>query len=668
MTLKKKIIMLCVLVLTLTLCCFGLVACGEGGNDGGDAPKGGQQTETMPNGGEAGKGEGSSAGGSTSGEESGSAGGSTSGDEGGSTGDEEPEEPAEPVIWTVGNGGASITGLTEYGKTLTELVIPEQVNEVTITSIGEEAFKGCVFITSITVPNTVTEIGKGAFNGCSALTSLTVPFVGASKTATNGYDQVFGYVFGYSTRSYSDTTEPEGSTCQWTDIEHYEDAYYYDYYIPESLKTLTVFGGNICSPMFKNCDRLENVTIDGDVESIGSNAFGSCASLKSVTIGNGVTSIGSYAFGYCYDLQSVTIGNNVTSIEYSCFYYCRSLSKITFGEKVSSIGSYAFYDCSSLTSITVPNSVQSISDGAFSDCYKLIEVINNGNLEIIEGSTENGGLGKYALNVKKSGESDIVNREDYLFYTYDEVNYLLGYVGNATELTLPESYNGANYEIFNYAFYHSVVKKVAVPSGIKIGEKSFEYADKLTEVDISEGVTEIAHYAFHKCSSLKKVSVPDSLTDMGVCVFYYCDALEYNRSGNVYYLGNDDNPYVIAMKAVDTTATSCTLESTTKIIYEGAFLNCSSLTSMVIPDSVKAIFSEAFCNCTSLTSVTFGKSLSYIGMNAFKKCGSLKTATFSNKSGWKSIYYSNAPESVDFADNTENAKRLQYLGYSYKRG
>ena len=83
-------------------------------------------------------------------------------------------------------------------------------------------------------------------------------------------------------------------------------------------------------------------------------------------------------------------------------------------------------------------------DCAFYGCYKLVEVINYSSLNITKGSSSNGYVAYYALNVKKGGSSEVVNQDRYLFYTYDSVNYLFGYVGTETELTLPNNYNGQN--------------------------------------------------------------------------------------------------------------------------------------------------------------------------------------------------------------------------------
>ena len=56
------------------------------------------------------------------------------------------------------------------GELVTELVIPDSVNE-----IKQDAFYDCDCLTSVTIPNSVTSIGDGAFRDCDGLTSIEIP-------------------------------------------------------------------------------------------------------------------------------------------------------------------------------------------------------------------------------------------------------------------------------------------------------------------------------------------------------------------------------------------------------------------------------------------------------------------------------------------------------------
>src|SRR5271170_2347111 len=69
-----------------------------------------------------------------------------------------------------------------YDAALTSVTIPGSV-----TSIGEEAFDDCISLTSVTIPNSVTTIASYAFYKCTNLTSATIP----NSVTTIGYDAFY---------------------------------------------------------------------------------------------------------------------------------------------------------------------------------------------------------------------------------------------------------------------------------------------------------------------------------------------------------------------------------------------------------------------------------------------------------------------------------------------
>ena len=182
---------------------------------------------------------------------------------------------------------------------------------------------------------------------------------------------------------------------------------------------------------------------------------------------------------------------------------------------------------------------------------------------------------------------------------------------------------------------------------------------------IPNSVTSIGDMAFYGCNSLTSVNIPDSVTSIGYSAFYGCNSLQYNEYKNGLYLGNENNPYIILVKAKSTDITSLTIHKDTKSIDGGCFSDCTSLTTIsveadnpnyssqdgilynkekteiiyilksisgavVLPNSVTSIGNYAFSGCSSLTSVTIPNSVKSIGSCAFYCCSSLTSITIPN--------------------------------------
>lgn len=245
-------------------------------------------------------------------------------------------------------------------------VIISKINNKEVSEVYNGCFQYKSNIISATIPNSVTSIGESVFRGCTSLENLTIPFVGHSSTST-GSEGVFGYIFGYTTQtansgygssSSSFTTLTTGSVenavCSWTDKTYsyrvktggsvlfpkyttYYGLCSYWYYIPSSLKNVTVTGGNINTAAFCRVPNIK-VTLNG-VATIGTYAFYN-GTPTSITMSEIVTKIEENAFSGCSGLTSINIPSSVTTISassysYSPFYgwnssaviYCEASSK-----------------------------------------------------------------------------------------------------------------------------------------------------------------------------------------------------------------------------------------------------------------------------------------------------------------------------------------------------
>ena len=340
--------------------------------------------------------------------------------------------PSDESYFTVNSTGETIMGLSDIGKTQTELVIPYKIDGKEITRIGGSAFNRCTSLTSINIPNSVTSIGNDAFYSCTSLTSVSIP-----NSVTSIGDRAF-------------------SVCtSLTSIE-----------IPNSVTSIE-------QGAFSGCRALTLINIPNSVTSIGQSAFAGCSSLTSIDIPNSVTSIGDRAFYNCTSLTSIYIPNSVTSIGDYAFSYCTSLTSINIPDGVTSIENYAFENCTSLTSINIPNSVTSISDEAFDGCTSLTiyceqgsyaeTYANNNYIPIVYTAINNVASGKVTtITVPTTGWTTSTDTNGTTYYSINITDSILTSAGYPiTDVVLPSDIAAARLQSEAY----QNVNKITVNDG-----------------------------------------------------------------------------------------------------------------------------------------------------------------------------------------------------------
>ena len=195
---------------------------------------------------------------------------------------------------------------------------------------------------------------------------------------------------------------------------------------------------------------------------------------------------------------------------------------------------------------------------------------------------------------------------------------------------------------------------------------SARYLEEIVIPDSFNGkpVTTILESAFSNATNLKRITIPNSIVSVGDSAFYNCGNLEYNEKDNALYLGNAENPYLILVKAKDTTVTRCDVNAGTIAICDNAFNGCSEMSIINIPDSVQNIGSYAFRGCSSFGKINIPEGCTYIGTETFYGCATLQkinipaSVSSIGKSAFEScvslteITFTNGSKLVGFANKT----------------
>ena len=230
---------------------------------------------------------------------------------------------------------ADTTATLVSGVGMGNVEIPEYVQHdglsYKVTEIGSEAFRGCTYMTSISIPESVTRIRNSAFAECAGLSSLSLP----------QSLRLIGKEAFYQCRTLTEVT------------------------IPEQVDSLGSSAFGHCQMLTKvNYNARHCNSCNGSVFPYSSDGY-TCLGVTTLNIGNQVEHIPAHVFSSLSNLKTVTIPNSVTSISSSAFEYCYGLTSVTIPSSVTSIGNNAFAGCSGLTSVTIPSGVTSIGNNAF---------------------------------------------------------------------------------------------------------------------------------------------------------------------------------------------------------------------------------------------------------------------------------------------------------------
>lgn len=428
-----------------------------------------------------------------------------------------------------------------------------------ITLVGGGLFEGCPNVKNVVIGNDVTHISTSALQGCSALESLTIPFVGTDiDTKSDQCKPCFGEIFGYTEYSGSYAVEIPSS---------YANNFYSHYYIPGSLTSVTVTGGeierfafsyytsitdiglkdvNLNYGSFYHMENLQNLYLYGyNINVKGSKAVfvkGKPLNLYveslddwlqiskpglfknsaghiyvdgellsgEVVIPRYIMEVKASAFSGMLDITSVVFEAGVAIIADDAFRDCANITSITLPRTIETIGQAAFLNCTGIETVTLPESLKNLGYYAFQQCTNLTTLTVKCN------NLDNCFIGAYAFDgcsklVNVTGPAKIIEK-GLVPATVTHLTITSGVVSNLNNLPA----------LISLTLEDGVTKIDANVCTEGCGE--------LTTLNIGKGLATWTNGAFSSCSKLQTITV-----SAGNTKFKVVDNALYSFDGKTKY-------------------------------------------------------------------------------------------------------------------------------------
>ena len=373
------------------------------------------------------------------------------------------------------------------------LYVPNTINkdgiEYNVKQIGDSAFKNCMELEEVSLPDELERIGANAFQNDSKITEIKLP-ENLKKAGQGAFGECSGL------------TEIEIPRA----LETVETVYWRDqngmFRGCSNLKNIRFEEGSkkIIDNIFVNCTGLEKVTIPEGIETIGNGAFMGCINVQEVMIPEGVTEIGSNAFDNCGNIKEIDFPETLKTIGNSAFANNNKLEKVRFPDNIERIGADAFQNDSKITEIKLPENLKKAGQGAFGECSGLTEIEIPRALETVE-----------------------------TVYWRDQNGMFRG-CSNLKNIRFEE---GSKKIIDNIFVNCTGLEKVTIPEGIEtIGNGAFSDCGNLTEIIIPESVMKIGEWAFSGCKNLKFVNIMSEVNELKRGVFADCTELSKLNIGD----------------------------------------------------------------------------------------------------------------------------------------
>lgn len=512
------------------------------------------------------------------------------------------------LTWQYNNGTLTISGsgeMNDYQSPSSQpwVAYQDSIHTLSIdygvSSIGNNAFRNCLVLTTATLPESIARIGQMAFYHCEQLNNITMPnFINSIEYGA------FAYCYNLSNFiiPYGLSTIAEDSFNSCTSL--------LNIFVPESVTAIE-------GTAFAHCSQLKRVDLPKTLKTIGYGAFAASPSLKQLILLDNIISIGNDAFSQCTAITIKTIPgsyaanyaqNNSISIEYFPTYgICgdnlswqidnQTLYITGNGEMYNSYESPWFPYNTRIAKVSLEYGITKIGTGAFSNMANLKEINLPYSLTSIEISAFQGCQSLHNIDIPNTVKS-----------------------------------------IGALAFSDSGIQHISIPNSVEtLGEAVFQDCHQLISVILPNSISKLCTYTFLRCYELTTVEIPDNITEIENWTFHDCPKLVISTSkGSFADTYAQENNIPVKYIAYVLTAPDLQLPTYLTVIEEEAFAGIPAKW-IKLSAKVTTIGPRAFADCMNLTEIYIPETATSISATAFE--GVPAGLTIYTKSGSYAEFY-----------------------------
>ena len=473
--------------------------------------------------------------------------------------------------------GLTLTGASKVDSSNSKVIIPDAVDGVPVTAIGDEAFKG-KDIQYVYFGENITEVGESAFEGCKILymAVLNDNLKSVGKSAFSGCVNMKEIVVG-------DNIEDIG-----------ENAFF-------------------------RCSYIEDFNLTDNLKYIGRKAFGRTR-IREITIPSSVTVLNGCPFD-CMDSEfgkpeGMEYITDVRIMNPECVLsYCDSADE--------------WKDCTIISEEGEPQKFAKLN--SIRHCTSE-EYENHDYIEYKLSYFGKSAVRQYGMRFTKTEDgaelTEILIPEDGVIDIPDEVETIP--VTSISPYLLKSNVLGLEGE--------HAVKKVKIGQNVKcIPQNLCSIMPNLRIVDIGDGVEKIEESAFADCETLSSVSFGKNIKEIDYGAFQFCGALQSDIDlHNVVSIGDYAFSYSLQikninfgnkLKSIGDYAFShirdykvLDLPDSLESIGDHAFDESYALEEVNFGSGLKTIGDYAFADNSLLKKAVLNEGLTELGKGAFRNC------------------------------------------------